>query len=112
MSGNDGQDARTTIPRRLLRSAATYRFAALPALKVGASVDWQSRLRYGDVAAVIRQGGYATVGLMAQYEIDPRLRLSVNVDNATDKTCLKSLYWNQRFYAAPRNVSVALNRTY
>jgi outer membrane receptor for ferric coprogen and ferric-rhodotorulic acid len=61
---------------------------------------------------VIRQGGYTTLGLMAQYEISPHLKLSANLNNATDKTYLKSLFWNQSFHAAPRNATVSLNWTY
>ena len=112
MEGNAGQDVRTYIPRRTLRMASTYRFASMPQLKVGASVNWQSRIYIDDVVAVVRQGGYAVVGLMAQYQINPHFSVSANLNNATDKTYLKSLFWNQSFYAAPRNASVSLNWTY
>jgi len=112
ISGGDGEDVRTYIPRKTLRGATTYRFASMPQLKVGASVNWQSRIHLEDGPAVIRQGSYASVGLMAQYEIDPHLRLSVNVNNLTDKRHLTSLYWSQSFHAAPRNASVSLNWTY
>jgi outer membrane receptor for ferric coprogen and ferric-rhodotorulic acid len=112
MAGNDGGDVRTFIPRKTLRSSTTYRFASLPALKIGASVNWQSRIYLDDVVAVIRQGAYASVGLMAQYQINPHVKLSANLNNVTDKTHLASLYWDQSFYAAPRNGSVSLNWTY
>jgi len=112
MEGNEGQDVRTFIPRRTLRSATTYRFASLPQLKVGASINWQSRVHLVEPVTVFRQGGYTTVGLMAQYELSPQLRLSANLNNVTDKRYLTSLYWNQSFYAAPRNGSVSLTWTY
>ena len=112
VSGNDGEDVRTYVPRRTLRSATTYRFDTLPALKVGASINWQSRIHLDDGAAVIRQGAYATVGLMAQYDINAHLKLSANLNNVTDKRHLSSLYWSQSFYAPPRNGSVSLNWTY
>ena len=112
MSGNEGEDVRTFIPRRTLRGATTYRFASLPQLKVGASLNWQSRIHLVDPGAVIRQGAYATIGLMAQYDIRPHLTLSANVNNVTDKTYLTSLYWNQSFHAAPRNGSVSLTWSY
>ncbi|RYE92241.1 MAG: TonB-dependent receptor, partial [Oxalobacteraceae bacterium] len=112
MAGQDGEDVRTYVPRRTLRSSTTYRFDRLPALKVGASVNWQSRIHLDDVAAVIRQGAYATVGLMAQYEINPHLKLTANLNNVTDKRHLASLYWSQSFYAPPRNGSVSLNWSY
>lgn len=112
VSGKDGEAVRTYVPRRTLRSATTYRFDTLPALKVGASINWQSRIHLDDEAAVIRQGAYATVGLMAQYDINPHLKLSANLNNLTDKRHLTSLYWNQSYYAAPRNGAVSLNWTY
>lgn len=112
MHGDGGADVKTYIPRRTLRSATTYRLASMPALKVGASLNWQSRIFLQDPTALIHQGGYAVLGLMAQYDIDPHLSLRANLNNATDKTYLKSLYWNQSYYAAPRNASVSLNWTY
>lgn len=112
MEGNEGEDVKTYIPRKTVRAATTYRFPSLPELKVGANVNWQSRIYLDDVVAVIRQGSYASVGLMAQYDITPHLKLSANVYNLTDKRHLQSLYWNQSYYAAPRNASVSLNWTY
>jgi outer membrane receptor for ferric coprogen and ferric-rhodotorulic acid len=112
VTGDDGQAARTYVPRRTLKGATTYRFDALPALKVGASVNLQSKISLDDGVAVIRQGGYATVGLMAQYEITPKITLSANLDNVTDNRHLASLYWDQSFYAAPRNGSVSVNWKY
>jgi len=112
MSGQDGEDVRTYVPRRTLRSSTTYRFDSLPALKVGASVNWQSKIHLDDGAAVIRQGAYASVGLMAQYDISPHLKLSANLNNVTNHRHLQSLYWSQSFYAPPRNGSVTLNWTY
>jgi outer membrane receptor for ferric coprogen and ferric-rhodotorulic acid len=112
MQGDDGGDVRTFIPRKTLRSSTTYRFASLPALKVGASLNWQSPIYLDDVVAVIHQGAYASVGLMAQYEINPHVKLSANLNNVTNKTHLESLYWDQSYYAAPRNGSVSLNWTY
>lgn len=112
MEGDHGEDVRTYVPRHTLRSSTTYRFASLPALKVGASVNWQSKIYLDDVVAVIHQGSYADVGLMAQYDINPHLKLSANLNNVTDKRHLASLYWDQSFYAPPRNATVSLNWTY
>jgi outer membrane receptor for ferric coprogen and ferric-rhodotorulic acid len=112
MEGNDGEDVKTYIPRKTVRGATTYRFESMPQLKVGASVSWQSKIYLDDVVAVIRQGSYTSVGLMAQYDINPHLKLSANVNNLTDNRHLTSLYWNQSYYAAPRNASVSLNWSY
>ena len=46
---------------------------------------------------------------MAQYEITPRPVVSASLNNVTDKRHVASLFWNQRFFAAPKNGSVRLN---
>ena len=112
ISGADGAAARTYVPRKTIKSATTYRFDSLPALKVGATLNLQSKIYLDDGVAVIHQGGYATLGLMAQYAITPKLTVSANLNNVTDNRHLASLYWNQSFYAAPRNGSVSLNWRY
>jgi outer membrane receptor for ferric coprogen and ferric-rhodotorulic acid len=112
VTGDDGKAARTFIPRKTIKTATTYRFEAMPQLKVGAIVNVQSKIYTTENGAVIRQGGYTTVGLMGQYEITPKLTLSANLNNVTDKRYLTSLFWTQSFYAAPRNASVSLNWKY
>jgi outer membrane receptor for ferric coprogen and ferric-rhodotorulic acid len=112
IEGDDGAAARTYIPRRTFKAATTYRLDAMPALKVGASVNLQSKIHTEENGATINQGGYTTVGLMAQYAISPKLLLAANVNNVTDKRYLSSLFWTQSFYAAPRNASVSLTWKY
>lgn len=112
VTGEDGSAARTFIPRKTIKTATTYRFDALPQLKVGASVNLQSDIHTQENGITIRQGGYTTVGLLAQYDITPKLTLAANLNNVTDKRYLSSLFWTQSFYAAPRNASVSLNWKY
>jgi outer-membrane receptor for ferric coprogen and ferric-rhodotorulic acid len=100
------------MPRRLLRLSATYQVPALPQLRVGASANWQDDIYRDEGTAVIRQPSYATLGLMARYDIDRQLSVAVNVNNVADKKYLTSLYWSQAYYAAPRNASVTLNWKY
>jgi outer membrane receptor for ferric coprogen and ferric-rhodotorulic acid len=112
VSDDEGNAARTYLPRRTLKSATTYRFDSMPQLKVGASVNLQSKIHLDEGDITIRQGGYASVGLMAQYEITPKLIVSANLNNVTDNRHVASLFWNQSFYAAPRNGSVSVNWRY
>jgi outer membrane receptor for ferric coprogen and ferric-rhodotorulic acid len=112
ITGNDGAAARTFIPRKTIKTATTYRFDAMPQLKVGATINLQSKISTEENGVTIQQGGYTTAGLLAQYDITPKLTLAANVNNLTDKRYLKSLYWTQSFYAAPRNASVSLNWKY
>jgi outer membrane receptor for ferric coprogen and ferric-rhodotorulic acid len=111
--GDDGQAARTYIPRTTLRLNTTYQVPGLPALKVGATAAWQSDIHIDQEPGIVTtQSSYATLGLMARYQIDRNLSLSLNLNNVTDKKYLTSLYWTQSLYAAPRNGSATLSWTY
>ena len=113
LKGDDGQAVRTFVPRTTLRINTTYQVPALPALKVGSTLAWQSETSVdqgGGTRTV--QSSYATLGLMARYQIDKNLALSLNLNNVNDKKHLTSLYWTQAYYAAPRNGSATLSWTY
>jgi len=108
ISGNEGQDIKTYLPRTTLRTATTYRLPATP-VTVGANLNWQSDIRYNQGGGIsTRQSSYAVLGLMARYQIDKHLSLALNLNNVTDKRYLTSLYWSQGYYAAPRNASATL----
>jgi len=105
-----GEVARTFTPRRVLRLASTWAVPALPGLKLGANLGLRSGVyRTIDGGPTLRQPGYALLDLMASYEIDAAWNVAVNLRNATDRKYLTSLYWDQGYYAAPRNGSVSLN---
>ncbi|WP_254926709.1 TonB-dependent siderophore receptor [Janthinobacterium sp. PC23-8] len=113
ITGNDGGDARTFIPRKQFHASTTWRVAAVPKLKVGASLTWQDAidLKVAD-AVTLRQGAYAQLGLMADYELTNNVSLALNLNNVTDKKHLTSLYWTQSLYAAGRNGSATLSWKY
>ena len=107
-----GAAARQFIPRQLLRLSSTYRVPTVDGLQIGASLNWQDDTSVEDGDTTVRQPAYAVLGLMARYRLNRHLDLALNVNNATDKKYLTSLYWTQSYYAAPRNASVTLNWTY
>lgn len=108
-----GNAVRTYVPRQTLRLTTSYRLPVLPALKLGASVKWQSAYERTDGAVVTRQAAYALLDLAATYEITRQVSLTAKLENATDETYLNSLMWpSQSFYGAPRNATVALKWTY
>ena len=113
IKGNDGNDARTFIPRKQFHVSTTYLVPAVPKLKVGANLTWQDdiHLAVGDTID-LRQGAYAQLGLMASYDLTKNVSLSLNLNNATDKKHLTSLYWDQSLYAAGRNGSATLSWKY
>ena len=115
-----GLDARTFVPRRTLRVSTRYRVAALPGLKLGATLRWQSAVHRvnGTQAApdgspiIARQSAYAVLGLMARHDFNDRLSAHLTIDNLTDKKYLSSLYWDQSLYGAPRHAQATLNLKY
>jgi outer membrane receptor for ferric coprogen and ferric-rhodotorulic acid len=106
LKDDTGAEVRTYIPRTTANLSA--RWKVMPALTLGAAIRWQSAIHLVNWLGTIRQGAYATVQLNGKYEFSERLALTVNVGNVTDRKHLQSLYWDQSFYAAPRNVNAAL----
>jgi outer-membrane receptor for ferric coprogen and ferric-rhodotorulic acid len=120
LEDGEGEKARTFVPRRTFRLSTRYRVAALPQLKLGATLRWQSHIERvnGTQAApdgsdiVRRQGSYAVLGLMARYDFNEHFSALLTVNNATNKKYLASLYWDQSLYGAPRNALLSLHWTY
>ena len=110
-------------PEKLVNVNATYQFQTLPALKVGTSIRWQDATsrNVGQVPAayanagqdiVIEQDAYALVNMMASYTVNDSITIIANVNNVTDEKYLKSLYWEQGYYGAPRNYMLSVNWQY
>ncbi len=110
--GENDQAVRTFVPRNTARLNIVWSPQMLPALKVGASGQYQSRMYLepeGVIATTgrqvrITQDGYATVDLMARYELTPRLSLSANVRNVNDAKALSAINFDQGYFIAPRTV--------
>ncbi|MBB5714349.1 TonB-dependent siderophore receptor [Sphingomonas aerophila] len=104
-----GDPARTFVPRNTGRLNVSYSPPALQQFKVGASVQYQSRIYYNattatGVAARITQGDYALVDLLASYRLTDKLSLSANLRNVTNSRYLTGLTYDQGYYGAPRTV--------
>ncbi len=109
--GTDDQPVRTFVPRNTARLNIVWSPTTLPALKLGASGQYQSRmyLEPGVTATTeqpvrITQDGYATLDLMGRYELTPRVALSVNVRNVNDAKALSAINFDQGYFNAPRTV--------
>lgn len=110
-----GQDARLYVPRKTLRISTSYRLPMLQGLKLGGAVRWQddiSDAQDGVAGGTTRQDAYALLDLMARYEFTKHLSATLNVNNVTDEKYIPSLYWDQGYWAAPRNVSASFNWQY
>jgi outer membrane receptor for ferric coprogen and ferric-rhodotorulic acid len=108
--GASGVDKRSYIPKRLFRSALSYRLPQMDAVKVGASIDWQSDIQ--DETGLVHQDSYALADAFVSYDFNKHLSAAVNLNNITDEKYLNSLNWNQAYYGAPRNVMASLTWKY
>lgn len=106
--------ARLFVPRDTLKLTATYQVPEWRNLKLGANLRYQSVTRGSDDTSglPIRQGGYATLDLLAGMRVIDHVEASLNVRNVTNKKYLNSLEFGQGFYAAPRSVIGTLRFSY
>jgi len=104
----DGDRTKLYIPKQTFKLASTYQFSAMPKLKVGANVRWQSAIE--DSSVDIKQDAYAVWGAMATYQVTPELTTAFNVYNLFDEKYYSSFYGanGQTHYAAPRSASLSL----
>lgn len=98
-------------PEQLIKLALTHNLASIPKLTIGASANYQSDIRReqgvlpsGEMI-VTEQPAYTLINLMARYEINENVSISLNANNVTDEKYLNSLYWAQGYYGAPANYS-------
>ncbi|MFZ5748458.1 MAG: TonB-dependent siderophore receptor [Pseudomonadota bacterium] len=118
--GEDDAPVRTFVPRNTGRLNVTWSPRPLPALKVGASVQYQSSFYFepGAVSTTtgdpvrLTQDAYATVDLMTRYELTRNISVSANLRNLTDARYLTSLTFDQGYYAAPRTILGTLSVRY
>ncbi|MFN3583372.1 TonB-dependent siderophore receptor [Phenylobacterium sp.] len=109
IEGEDGADVRTYVPRRTFVLGAVWEVPVIDGLEVGGTVKWQDDIHLDAALGTIRQDAYAIVNLVASYDLTDAVKATVRVNNVTDEKRLTSLYWEQAFYGAPRNVSVSLS---
>ncbi|MGJ3627181.1 TonB-dependent receptor domain-containing protein [Sphingomonas sp. MMS24-JH45] len=92
----------------------------MPALKVGASAQYQSSFYFepGTNSVTtgqpirLTQGSYALLDLMARYDLTERLTLSANVRNVTDTKYPNALTFDQQLHGPPRAVLGTLTVRY
>ncbi|SFP33798.1 TonB-dependent siderophore receptor [Sphingomonas rubra] len=102
LEDQNGDAARRFVPRNTARLNVVYSPPALPALKVGASGQYQSRITAPSGSAT--QGDYALLDLLARYDITPQLSLSANLRNVTNTKYLTAVNFDGGYYGAPRSI--------
>lgn len=107
----------TNQPRHLLKLNTAYRLpGALSALVVGGSFAWQSETWYQTSDARrwrATQPGYALLGLMARYQVNPRLSVALNLNNVLDKTYMPGMgSYGTGVYGDKRSALATANFTF
>lgn len=102
VSNEQGDPALRYNPRNTARLNVSYSPPALPALKLGASGQYQSRIFSPDGS--LTQKGYALVDLLAGYTLNERVSASVNLRNVTNTKYLTALNFAGGYYGAPRTI--------
>ncbi|HVI32276.1 TonB-dependent siderophore receptor [Phenylobacterium sp.] len=112
IEGPGGEEVRTFIPRKTVVLSAVWEPQALPKLELGGNLKWQDDIHLENWLGDIRQDSYATLNLMAAWQVTDRVKATVRVNNVTDEAYLASLYWDQAFYAPTRNIQASLRYSF
>ena len=104
LTGPDGNDIYEWIPRRTLKLLADTRVGALPKLRVGSGLRWQSAV---SKIAGANQDAYVLVDAFAAYELTDKATLRLNVKNLLDKKYIRSVTYGA-IYGAPRTAALTL----
>ncbi|WP_448677413.1 TonB-dependent siderophore receptor [Delftia acidovorans] len=114
----------TITPRHLLKLSTAYQLpGAWSQWLIGGSAHVQSRtsvkgsLYDADFNATpysFNQGGYAVLNAMAQYRIDPRWTVALNINNLLDKVYYERVGTASggNWYGTPRNVVLTLRGSF
>ncbi len=104
LTGPDGNDIYEWTPRRTLKLLADTRVGALPKLRVGSGLRWQSAV---SKLAGASQDAYVIVDAFAAYELTDKATLRLNVKNLLDKKYIRSVTYGA-IYGAPRTAALTL----
>lgn len=108
----NGQRTLTRLPLHSLKLFSTYRLPGVwNKLTLGGGINWQSAIRSASTPDY-RQGGVALINLMARYEVDKNLSLTLHVNNALDKQYLSTVSNNYGTFGAPRNFMASMKYTF
>jgi len=100
----EGNALNTSVPTNTFKAFTSYRIPNIGnGLTVGGGWRWQNKIYSGDFT----QGAYGIVDLMARYQVNRNIGVSLNVNNVFDKSYYTST-WNS-YYGAPLNARAALD---
>lgn len=106
----DGSRRYTEIPTDTFKLFSTYELGGpLEGLTLGGNLRWQSSMDtpYAYPGIIFRQGDFAIVDFVASYDITPKLKATLNVNNLFDKTYYTDIAFSG-WYGAPRSAFLTL----
>ncbi len=103
---NEGNEERLFIPYKSLKLSGTYALPPIPELRIGGVYKWQEDITTADDS--VKQKSYSLLDLVIHYKVNESTGLAFNIENITDEKYLNSLYWDQGYYGAPRNISASV----
>ncbi|WP_294190398.1 TonB-dependent siderophore receptor [uncultured Sphingomonas sp.] len=106
----EGRPVRRYVARNTGRLNVSYTLPMLPALKLGAAAQYQSRII--SPTGLGRQGNYALLDLLAAYSITPNVSAAVNLRNVTNTRYLTATNFDGGYYGAPRTVMGTISVRY
>lgn len=114
LEDGDGESVKPWIPRTLVRAFTTYNpQGALSRLTVGGGVNWQSRSAldvFGPQGSVnIEQEPVTLVGLMARWQLTPKISMQLNGDNLLDEKYYVLDEYGNLYFGTPTNASASLS---
>ena len=110
-----GKDAKTYVPKHLLKITSSYKLPVEPEVKIGARINWQSQIETSSLTyatSTVKQEAYTLIDIFSSYAITRQLKASLNINNITNEKYIASLLWEQGFYGSPRNVTASIRWSY
>lgn len=101
LTGPDGNDTSTWIPRTTAKLRIDTRLPQFPKLKLGASARWQSEV----VDDTAEQDAYMVANAFATYDLSKNASLRLNVNNIFDEDYIADVSAGA-IYGAPRNAAL------
>lgn len=112
LEDENGDEARTFIPRNAFKLLANWAPAWQPKLDLGLSARWQDEIYFASAFGDIEQDSYAVVGGFARYAFTESMSVALNIENIADEKYLSSVKYEQSYYAQPLNYNLSFNWRY
>lgn len=109
LTGQDGDDTYSWVPRRTANLVLTARLPSYNALSFGIGGRWQSDISNVESNGfTVRQDSYAVVNGFVAWDFVPNATLRFNANNIGDEKYINTLRYSG-YYGAPSNYTLSMN---